>query len=148
MQMSPEFREIVPCSLGEDARCEQIERLNRTLVTRDQILGQHLFNLLNPAIQRNTEAIDALRVRLGEILDRLEDHEEKETTGQHVFDQRITRNEAVAARGQAIAEAALEDTARLGARRGRRKGQLETTLVTLLGIIGYAIAKHYGVPLP
>jgi hypothetical protein len=146
--MPPEFRAIVPCHLGPDVTCEAIERIHRTLVERDKLLGGHLFGLLNPGIQRNTEAIDALRGRLAELLDRIEDHEEKETTGQHVFAERITRNEAIAARGQAIAEAALEDTARLGARKGRRKGQLETTLVTLLGIIVYGVAKHYGLPLP
>jgi len=136
----PEFH----CPVSNGTLCAEIARMYRYVESRVATSEATMIDHMAVGFAGLSKRIDGIGEAIGELRDDLR----TEVTENHVLGTRLTRTEADAARSSSVAEAALSETAKLGARKGRRAGRLETALAGLLGVLAYALAKHYGVPLP
>jgi hypothetical protein len=140
----PDPRPVVPCSLGADAACEPIERMARAIDARAETTERLLVDYMATGFAGVSARLESMGEAIGELNEGLR----REVTASNVLGDRVTHTEGVAVTGRALAESALSETARLGARRGRRRGRWESTAVGLLVAVLYALARHYGLPIP
>lgn len=144
MNVPHEPRPVSPCALGRDVACEPVERVFRAMDARIEASELRMVNHLQAGFAGISRRLDSMGGAIGELRSDLH----KEVTNNGIRDERITHNEGIAARSNAVAEVALAETAKLGARKGRRRGRLESALVGIAAVLTYALARYLGVPVP